>query len=104
MMEEYIKLGDVLNILNDCRCSDCTNDKSKSCQLCQLQNFFDKLMNDTPIIILAEPKVGKWIGSDPATWACSVCHYRVARWNNTLYCPACGAKMEDKPWRINHGK
>lgn len=38
-------------------------------------------------------KEGKWIGDDPAEWECSLCQYKVARWNNTSYCPCCGAKM-----------
>lgn len=40
-----------------------------------------------------ESKVAKWIDSDPMKWECSNCHYKVERWNNTLYCPTCGAKM-----------
>ncbi len=35
----------------------------------------------------------EWLDSDPAKWECSNCHYKVERWNNTLYCPVCGAKM-----------
>lgn len=36
-------------------------------------------------------KLGKWVDDgDPLTWACSECGYRVARYNNTPYCPRCG--------------
>ena len=38
----------------------------------------------------AEPerKKGKWIDDK-----CSACGYRVEPWNNTPYCPSCGAYM-----------
>lgn len=52
----------------------------------------DALLLVAPMFV-EEPKVGKWIGDDPAEWECSLCHYKAARWNNTPYCPCCGAKM-----------
>lgn len=39
-------------------------------------------------------KEGKWIDFSPADWQCSECYYIVMRYNNTPYCPNCGAKME----------
>ena len=43
-----------------------------------------------------ERKMGKWIDDgDPLTLVCSECSYQVARYNNTPYCPHCGAKMEE---------
>ena len=37
---------------------------------------------------------GKWIDDgDPFMWVCDVCGYRVKRYNNTRYCPNCGAEM-----------
>lgn len=42
-------------------------------------------------------KHGSWIDIDPLRWECSACGYQVNRWNNTPYCPKCGAQMsEDK--------
>ena len=42
----------------------------------------------------AEPKTGEWIDEgDPLTIRCSKCDYRAARYNNTNYCPNCGADM-----------
>lgn len=42
-----------------------------------------------------ERKRGKWIDDgDPFMWKCGCCGYRVKRYNNTRYCPHCGAKME----------
>ena len=37
---------------------------------------------------------GTWVDiGDPLLWECSQCRYIVARWNNTPYCPKCGAHM-----------
>ena len=37
---------------------------------------------------------GEWIDDgDPFMWVCDVCGYRVKRYNNTRYCPNCGADM-----------
>lgn len=44
----------------------------------------------------AQPKQKpeKWVDDgDPLTWVCSECGYRVVRYNNTPYCPNCGADM-----------
>lgn len=37
---------------------------------------------------------GKWLQDEPATVYCSECSYRVWAYNNTPYCPHCGAKMD----------
>lgn len=39
----------------------------------------------------ARPK-GEWIESDIG-WKCSECNYGVKPWNNTDFCPNCGADM-----------
>ena len=36
---------------------------------------------------------GEWINGDETRWKCSVCHYGVLDWNNTPFCPNCGADM-----------
>ena len=39
---------------------------------------------------------GKWIDDgDPFMWECGCCGYRVKRYNNTRYCPNCGADMRE---------
>ena len=43
----------------------------------------------------AEPKRGKWVDDgDPLMLTCGNCGYGVMRYNNTPFCPNCGAKME----------
>ena len=47
---------------------------------------------------ISRPK-GKWIeariGHYPG-YECSLCHYGVQPWNNTNYCPSCGADMRER--------
>lgn len=42
-----------------------------------------------------KPKMGYWIEGDMTRWKCSNCGYGVLDWNNTPYCPNCGAMMVD---------
>ena len=38
---------------------------------------------------------GRWIASHDEFYACSICKYPVyVGWNQTNYCPDCGAKMD----------
>ena len=37
---------------------------------------------------------GEWIDDSPTSWKCSCCGYGVNRWNNTPFCPNCGASMK----------
>lgn len=46
---------------------------------------------------LGEPerKMGKWVDDgDPLMITCGNCGYGVKRYNNTPFCPHCGARME----------
>ena len=47
---------------------------------------FDSVIKDI------RPK-GEWISDRAVTWKCSCCDYQVHRWNNTNFCPKCGADM-----------
>ena len=40
----------------------------------------------------ARPK-GEWIDEGVNGWKCDKCGYGVLRYNNTNFCPKCGAKM-----------
>ena len=45
--------------------------------------------------VLPQPKMGKWVDDgDPLMLTCGNCGYAVMRYNNTPFCPNCGAKME----------
>ena len=44
----------------------------------------------------AEPKRGKWVDDgDPLMLTCGNCGYAVMRYNNTPFCPNCGADMRE---------
>lgn len=43
---------------------------------------------------LAFVSFSEWVDDeDPNSFKCKNCKYKVNRWNNTRYCPNCGARM-----------
>lgn len=45
-------------------------------------------------VLDALPKTGKWVDDgDPLMFTCGNCGYGVMRYNNTPFCPNCGADM-----------
>ncbi len=44
--------------------------------------------------LMRESKIGHWVDGDKTRWKCSNCGYGVLDWNNTPYCPNCGADMQ----------
>jgi hypothetical protein len=61
--------------------------------------IFDAIRIDLsrrPTIDAAPVVHGRWIyeNDDPLKIPCSICGYQVFRYNNTPYCPNCGAKMD----------
>ena len=55
-----------------------------------------RLIEDLPTVDAAPVVHGRWVyeHDDPVLLPCSVCGYQVYRYNNTHYCPECGAKMD----------
>ena len=52
---------------------------------------------DAPNIEAEPVRHGKWIKFHDELSKCSLCNYPTyTRWNQTDYCPNCGAKMEGK--------
>ena len=50
---------------------------------------------DAPAADVVPVRHGRWIASHDEFCACSICKYPVyAVWNQTNYCPNCGAKMD----------
>lgn len=48
-----------------------------------------------PSADVAPVRHGRWIASHDEFCACSICKYPVyVGWNQTNYCPSCGAKMD----------
>ena len=54
-------------------------------------------VRDAPTIDAEPVRHGKWIKFHDELSKCSLCNYPTyTRWNQTDYCPNCGAKMERK--------
>lgn len=74
---------DALN--NELRCGAVINQ-------CGLEAAYE-VIEDLPS---AEPKRGKWVDDgDPLMLTCGNCGYAVMRYNNTPFCPNCGADMRE---------
>lgn len=54
-------------------------------------------LKELPAVDAALVIHGRWVyeDSDPMTMPCSNCNYRVFRYNNTPFCPNCGADMRE---------
>lgn len=54
-----------------------------------------KILNQFPGADVAPVRHGRWIASHDEFCACSICKYPVyMMWDQTNYCPNCGAKMD----------
>ena len=54
-----------------------------------------ELIRDAPAADVATVRHGRWIASHDEFCSCSICKYPVyVGWNQTNYCPNCGAKMD----------
>ena len=54
-----------------------------------------KILNQFPGADVAPVRHGRWIASHDEFCACSICKYPVyLMWDQTNYCPNCGAKMD----------
>lgn len=69
---EYIKITDLLNKINN------ADDRRK----------LEKIIAQLPYTYFSS---GEWIDN-----RCSVCNYGVQPWNNTEFCPRCGAIMKHR--------
>ena len=51
---------------------------------------------DDVVKVFVPVRHGRWIASHDEFCACSICKYPVyVGWNQTNYCPNCGAKMDE---------
>lgn len=66
----------------------------------------DTIMGETPTVDAEPVRHGRWINCSEifsdGDFECSVCQKRV--WDNTDYCPFCGAKMDGIGERKEDGK
>ena len=87
-MAEYIEREDLLELY---RMDDpVLNENGHVPLLVIRQNIMD-----IPAADVAPVRHGRWIASHDEFCACSICKYPVyVCWNQTNYCPNCGAKMD----------
>lgn len=56
-----------------------------------------RVLQQAPAADVAPVVHGRWIASHDEFCACSICKYPVyVGWNQTNYCPNCGAKMDEE--------
>lgn len=86
-MDDVIYRQDAIDAVEESRRLNHHQDgKAASCHEYEHRHFI-KILSELPS---AEPerKKGVWIND-----CCSICGYGVEPWNNTPYCPNCGADM-----------
>ena len=95
-MAEYIDRGALIEWLKRIRLIDLSDGRG----LCRviMEDDFKKAIKKMPKGIIADVapvRHGRWIASHDEFCACSICKYPVyVCWNQTNYCPNCGAKMD----------
>ena len=94
-MAEYIDRGALIEWLKRIRLIDLSDGRG----LCRviMEDDFKKAIKKMPKGIIADVapvRHGRWIASHDEFCACSICKYPVyVGWNQTNYCPNCGADM-----------
>ena len=70
------------------------------CRSCVINSVLEKL-REFPAADVAQVVHGRWIASHDEFCACSICKYPIyVGWNQTNYCPNCGAKMDkENAWK-----
>ncbi len=65
--------------------------------LCSERENYHAMQTEMANLPSVQPqaKTGRWIDGERLRWKCSKCGYEVWEWNNTPYCPNCGAKMKE---------
>ena len=95
-MTKYIDREALIEWLKRIRLIDLSDGRG----LCRviMEDDFKKAIKKMPKGIIADVASvvhGRWIASHDEFCACSICKYPVyVAWNQTNYCPNCGAKMD----------
>ena len=74
------------------------NDWPEEIQAVDDWKSYKEEIENLPAVDAAPIVHGRWVyeHGDPAMLPCSICGYQVFRYNNTRYCPNCGARMDDE--------
>ena len=88
-MDEFIRKESAISIFRA---------KAEMAVCTPAQPYFDraaKMLELLPATEVAAVRHGRWIASHDEFCSCSICKYPVyVGWNQTKYCPNCGAKMD----------
>ena len=63
-------------------------------EMLHIDMILNAILHHVPTVDAVEVVHGRWLQDEPATVLCSECNYRANAYNNTPYCPNCGAKMD----------
>ena len=91
IMAEYIEREATVKLLRRLGSRDYRREKGSIQEAIKMVSFPEY----TPSADVTPVRHGRWIASHDEFCACSICKYPVyAVWNQTNYCPNCGAKMD----------
>lgn len=87
MNKEYIERAEVISLINRLKINFTHEAQEILDAVCDCINIYVDSVEVEPI------RFGKWVNINSSKWKCSECGYEVEQYNNTFYCPKCGAKM-----------
>lgn len=94
-MAEYIEREATIELLRSIGSRDYRREKGTIQEAIKMISFSEY----TPTADVAPVVHGRWIASHDEFCACSICKYPVyVGWNQTNYCPNCGAKMDKEEY------
>ena len=92
--QRFIDANNLIEEIREERCYNCRNFKDMKCDYCGTADYI-YMIEDMPAADVAPVRHGRWIASHDEFCTCSICKYPVyVGWNQTNYCPNCGAKMD----------
>ena len=90
-MDEYIKREEAIKIAESYK----PQNGSSFCRNRGIADYIAEDISMIPSADVAPVRHGRWIASHDEFCSCSICKYPVyVEWNQTKYCPNCGARMD----------
>lgn len=90
-MAEYIEREAALALVRP----DAPEDEKTAVTIATAKKLVRSIVRRTPAADVVPVVHGRWIASHDEFCACSICKYPVyVGWNQTNYCPNCGAMMD----------
>lgn len=99
-----IDAGAFKRYIEDCEfCHKCPN-RTFRCEItCEMPSYltkqWERAIDEQPTVDVVSVKHGKWIPREEGIvypfWARYTCSECGTHWDDTLYCPNCGARMDE---------